>query len=549
MADPEELESTAGVDVEADGNGESVPCKDCTQTDGQGAADQIYPEKIEVVSVTEEDIPAMDPPALLKVSPLDSSSASPAPDDSTVNPTFEVTSKDPLTETPSAQPSLSMPVTKVQPFATAEEKTLRGSLFARRMEILIGACVLITLIIVFGIGLGVGMSCAGKFRCGSSGCISMLLQCDGHSDCEHGEDELSCVRLSGKSSVLQVLTNGVWRTVCSDNWDSDLSLSACKQLGYSRFLEAKALPLSSIEQDFQSNLVSISLNHTSSQQAIKIHNVTNFSKSQCSLGKVTTLKCIACGSRPRFNARIVGGNLSVEGQFPWQVSLHLQNVHMCGGSIISSRWILTAAHCVYEYAYPVLWTVYVGLIEQPVSIVQSLAVEKIIFHSRYRPKGLDHDIALMKLVQPLIFNGFVEPICLPNFGEEFADGKMCWISGWGAIFDGGEGSDSMLSARVPLISNKACSHPEVYQGYISPGMICAGYLEGGTDSCQGDSGGPLACEDSSVWKLVGATSWGQGCAEKNKPGVYTRITQSLTWIRLQMEREEMQHPSTISSDY
>lgn len=84
----------------------------------QGAADQIYPEKIEVVSVTEEDIPAMDPPALLKVSPLDSSSASSPPDDSTVKPTFEVTPKDLLTETPSAQPSLSMPVTKVQPFVT-----------------------------------------------------------------------------------------------------------------------------------------------------------------------------------------------------------------------------------------------------------------------------------------------------------------------------------------------------------------------------------------------------------------------------------------------
>ncbi|XP_016374771.1 trypsin-like [Sinocyclocheilus rhinocerous] len=295
MANPEELESTAGVDVGANINGESIPCRDTSQTDGQGATDQICPEKIEVVSVTEEDIPAVDTPTLLKASPLDSSSASPAPDDSTVKPT-----KGPLTETPSAQPGLSMPVTKVQPFVTAEEKTLKGSLFARRMEILIGACVLLTLSIVLVVGLS----------------------------------------------------------------------------------------------------------------------------------------------------------------------------------------------------------------------------EKIIYHSRYRPKGLDNDIALMKLVHPLSFNGFVEPICLPNFGEEFEDGKMCWISGWGATDDGGEGSVSLLSARVPLISAKACSQPEVYQGYISPGMICAGYLDGGTDSCQGDSGGPLACEDSFTWKLVGATSWGQGCAEKNKPGVY-----------------------------
>ncbi|XP_052005009.1 transmembrane protease serine 3 [Xyrauchen texanus] len=552
MANPDEFE-IAGVDVGADVNGESIPHGESTNADYQGANEQIDPERIEVVSVTEEDIPAIDTPTTLNVSPLDSPSASLAPDSSIVKPAFEDTaSKDPLTEVAnnvSAQSSPSMPVTKVQPFVTVEEKTFRGSLYASRMEILIGACVLLALIVVLGIGLGVGLSCAGKFRCGSSGCVSMSVQCDGHLDCEHGEDELSCVRLSGRSSVLQVLIGGVWSTVCAEDWGPELSLSACKQLGYSGYVAWNSLPLSSVEQDFQSNLVSIIWNHTSSQQPIKIHNMSSLSKTQCSFGKVTTLKCIACGSRPRFSARIVGGNLSAEGQFPWQVSLHFQSEHLCGGSIISSHWILTAAHCVYGFAYPTLWSVHVGLIEQPVNGVKSLAVEKIIYHSRYRPKGLDYDIALLKLVQPLNgFNDFVQPICLPNFGEQFEDGKMCWISGWGATEDGGEASVFLHSARVPLISNKACSQPDVYQGYISPGMICAGYLEGGTDSCQGDSGGPLACEDSSNWKLVGATSWGQGCAEKNKPGVYTRITQSLTWIHLQMEREEMLKPSTISSD-
>ncbi|XP_041807066.1 transmembrane protease serine 3 [Chelmon rostratus] len=491
------------------------------------------PSRIEVVSVTEEDLPTVETPNTLNVSPLGSFAADPQSEDDPAKP--------------AAAPSPGMPITKVQPFIHEDDlgKSWKNRLLAHRLELLIASCLAVVVTLALGVGLGVGLSCVGKFRCGSSSkCISSSAQCDGDVHCDNGEDELGCVRLSGRSSVVQVQRGGVWRTVCSEGWNNWLGVSACRQLGYSRYVESFFISLASIEQDLQYNLVSINL---SQSQIIKLQNATTFSKTECSSGRVATLKCLECGSRPQYNTRIVGGNISKPGQFPWQVSLHFNSEHLCGGSIVTSRWILTAAHCVYGFADPSMWAVHVGLTEQPVHGAQSLAVEQIIYHSRYRPKGLDYDIALMKLAAPLVFNGLVEPICLPNYGEEFEEGTMCWISGWGATEDEGETSVVLRSAMVPLLSTKTCNQPEVYQGFISSWMICAGYLEGGTDSCQGDSGGPLACEDS-VWKLVGATSWGIGCAVRNKPGVYTRITQSLSWIRQQMEREETQNPPTLSSD-
>ncbi|KAM7380959.1 hypothetical protein PAMP_004223 [Pampus punctatissimus] len=511
------------------------------------ALEQPDPSRIEVVSVTEEDLPIVETPNTANVSPLGSFTADPQ-------------SEKESAKEGAAASSPTMPITKVQPFLSEDdlENSWKNRVLAHRLELLIASCVVVVVTLALGIGLGVGMSCVGKFRCGStSRCISSSAQCDGEIHCDNGEDELG-LRLSGRSSVLQVQRGGVWRTVCSEDWNNWLGLSACKQLGYSRYVESFFITQTSIEQDLQYNLVSINLTKS---QIIKLQNATAFSKTQCSSGKVTTLKCLACGSRPQYSVRIVGGNISRPGQFPWQVSLHFSSEHVCGGSIITSRWILTAAHCVFGFADPSMWTIHVGQTEQPVHGAQSLSVEQIIYHGRYRPKGLDYDIALMKLTKPLVFNGFVEPICLPNHGEEFQEGTMCWISGWGATEEEGETSVVLRSATVPLLSTKTCNQPEVYQGFISSWMICAGYLEGGTDSCQvqtlvfkgelcfqGDSGGPLACEDSSVWKLVGATSWGLGCAMRNKPGVYTRITRSLSWIRQQMEREEAHNSSNLSTD-
>ncbi|KAK1802830.1 hypothetical protein P4O66_021368 [Electrophorus voltai] len=126
-------------------------------------------------------------------------------------------------------------------------------------------------------------------------------------------------------------------------------------------------------------------------------------------------------------------------------------------------------------------------------------------------------------------SGQVQPVCLPNYGQDFRPGSVCWVSGWGATQSGGEVSSSLQSATVPLLSARQCARHG-----LSSWSVCAGYLKGGSDTCQGDSGSPLACEDS-VWKLVGVASWSQGCGRRNNPGIYTSIIQALPWIQQNME--------------
>ncbi|KAI4589597.1 hypothetical protein MJG53_000646 [Ovis ammon polii x Ovis aries] len=360
---------------------------------------------------------------------------------------------------------------------------------------------IIALILALAIGLGIHFDCSGKYKCRSSfKCIELTARCDGVSDCRDGEDEYRCVRVSGQNAVLQVFTAATWRTVCAEDWKSHHATVACAQLGFPSYVSSDTLRVDSLEEQFREDFVSINYLLPDDKVTALHHSVY---------------------VRPPSSTGYMGTRLI------WVVSSKAGQESMKTDCIVTSLYL------------PKSWTIQVGLVSLLDSPAPSHLVEKIIYHSKYKPKRLGNDIALMKLAGPVTFNEMTQPVCLPNSEENFPDGKLCWTSGWGATEDGGDASPVLNHAAVPLISNKVCNHRDVYGGIISPSMLCAGYLKGGVDSCQGDSGGPLVCQERRVWKLVGATSFGIGCAEVNKPGVYTRITSFLDWIHEQMESRKV----------
>ncbi|NXL72266.1 TM11E protease, partial [Leptocoma aspasia] len=231
--------------------------------------------------------------------------------------------------------------------------------------------------------------------------------------------------------------------------------------------------------------------------------------------------------------RITGGQRAREGEWPWQAGIQLDGTHRCGASIISNTWLVTAAHCFREVKDPRRWTASFGILLRPPK--QKKFVRRIIVHERYGNHLLDHeyDVAVVELASAIEFTSDVHSVCLPEASHVFPDNTTCFVTGWGALENDGEcySVNQLRQAEVRIISTAICNRRQVYSGAITPGMLCAGYLEGEVDACQGDSGGPLVHANSrGIWYLVGIVSWGDECGKPNKPGVYTRVTYYRNWI-------------------
>ncbi|XP_026305115.1 trypsin-1 isoform X2 [Piliocolobus tephrosceles] len=232
--------------------------------------------------------------------------------------------------------------------------------------------------------------------------------------------------------------------------------------------------------------------------------------------------------------KIVGGYTCEKNSVPYQVSLN-SGYHFCGGSLIDKQWVVSAAHC-YKRATNSKFSergceyrgIQVRLGEHNIEVQegseQFITAAKIIRHPNYNSNTLNNDILLIKLSSAAVINAYVSTISLPTAAP--SAGTTCLISGWGnTLSSGADYPDELQCLEAPVLTQAKCEAS--YSGRITSNMFCVGFLEGGKDSCQGDSGGPVVCNG----ELQGIVSWGDGCAQKNKPGVYTKVYNYLTWIK------------------
>jgi secreted trypsin-like serine protease len=222
---------------------------------------------------------------------------------------------------------------------------------------------------------------------------------------------------------------------------------------------------------------------------------------------------------------VVGGHDAAPGEYPAVAEITF-GPFLCTGTLITPNWVLSAGHCGSVtgavVATPASWPpqlidVRVGGVNQ--SDGEHRSVSRVVMHPNYLLTS-GYDISLLQLSQ----SSTMAPTQVAGAGERSSwnAGALETIVGWGATSEGGDLPDNLQEARVPITTDAYCAG--AYSDFDPATMVCAGFPEGGVDTCQGDSGGPMFGRTSAgALRVVGTTSFGEGCARPGKPGVYARV--------------------------
>lgn len=261
----------------------------------------------------------------------------------------------------------------------------------------------------------------------------------------------------------------------------------------------------------------------------------------------------------RRSKRVIDGSRAAPLSAPWMCMLSLdREPPFCGCSLISSQWIITAAHCFKITDQEVSRMMSQEEIRKKIRVKfgkqQRRQIEKgeivrgiqnMIAHPKYKLNSSsqniasEHDIAVAKLDVPITFQSNILPICLPppGFGESVPIGTLGIVTGWGRV----SVRDSVMAltlqeAYLPLVNSSLCQLSTDY--IITDNMLCAGYAESyRPDTCFGDSGGPFILQRQNSWYLAGIVSWGEGCSSPRKFGIYTKVEKYVPWIHSVWELE------------
>jgi secreted trypsin-like serine protease len=256
-----------------------------------------------------------------------------------------------------------------------------------------------------------------------------------------------------------------------------------------------------------------------------------------------TLLCLlSIGFTSKAQEKIIGGQHAGQVEFPFITALYdptvtgFFNAQFCGGSLIAPNWVLTAGHCVHDNSGNVIppsqiaAAFNVWVLSHPNAGFDSIAVSHIFVHPGYNDTTLDNDLALLQLYR----HSTQTPIALVSQGDEslIAAGTNLHICGWGLTnFSASISADTLMKVDVQAISTSVCNGASSYAGQILPSMFCAGFMAGGKDACSGDSGGPIFGDVAGHPVQTGIVSWGNDCALPNFPGVYTKLSNYINWIR------------------